>query len=313
MAATPEALREARGAYVVAYIEVVRIFSRSHEILLGVVEGKDAPYYLPRIVAWLTSRTIEGQPRLVPAKGKSNVLAVREALEANPSIPDNSIFFIVDKDFGIGDCPARGDTYETAGYSVESFYVSKETIEKVIRYEILQGETSENIDKVVSRLLVAFDELATKFDDEVGDFHFWAKAQREKMARRVSLSPYDRRSYCSIAINNGCFEMSVKKFEPNDFDEKDHHPTTNEIEAVTIDGKIGLELIRGKQSALFIISFLEAATSYLRLSLNGSDSEAIRNIEVSLKTFVSKLSVHAKTPTEFFDFLDNFWALRLAA
>lgn len=313
MAITPEGLREARNSYVVTYVEIVRILEKDEQVFLGVVEGKDAPYYLPRMVAWVAARGHEIVPRLVPASGKANVLAVRRALDENASIAENSVIFIVDKDFGHRGSAARTDTYETPGYSVESYYVSKDAIEKILRYEILEGRTTASIDRVIEEIVAVFCEVETLFCTEVRAFHFWSMAQRISGAKRVSLSPYDRRSFCRVQLGPDEFEVEVKPFCANDLDDEEHHPTDEEVDAATTTEPLALTDIRGKQAALLIIAFLEAATERLRAALSGDDAASVRTVEVGLRSFVGKLSIHADTPADLYDFFDNFWATRAAA
>lgn len=124
-----EVLRAARGSAHVAFAEYLKI--RSTGIPVLVFEGKQCPaFYINKIILLLGTQEL----RQVIARGKSNVLELRDLIRRNIATTKDIVLFFVDKDYDSE--PASGefeDIYVTPGYSIENECVRWPVIEAYIR------------------------------------------------------------------------------------------------------------------------------------------------------------------------------------
>ena len=312
MAANPDALREFRDAYAVAYREVLRLVDRGDPSLVAILEGKDAPYYLPRVESWMHNKAVEMPLKLVGAKGRANVLKVRDAVDRNQSVDRRYLFFIIDRDFTDGSS-GRSDTYVTSGYSVESFFVSWTFVWKTLTYETLQGESNEELDSAISELENLFTELSLDFLTQISGFHAWVHAQRRNHEKRVRLDRYDKKSFCKISQSEGRVGVEIVDFSPEDLENDGNHPSGEEIaNSLATTDNITLETVRGKQSVAFVLNFLDFATAWLRERLGHLEIE-IRNLDVGIKSILPRLTQYADTSDCLRDFLDSWWDIHWSA
>ena len=127
-----EHLRQARNSPHVSFAEYIKLRARSDALVL-IFEGKQCPsVYLNWLQVFLKScGGIGGQ---IIARGKKNVLALRDLIVGSrgPSI-DKNLYF-VDRDYDIE--PKQGsfsDVYVTRGYSIENSVIGWLSIESYIR------------------------------------------------------------------------------------------------------------------------------------------------------------------------------------
>jgi hypothetical protein len=124
-----ETLRAARGSAHVAFAEYLKI--RSPEVPALIFEGKQCPaFYINKIILLLGARDF----RQLIARGKRNVLELRDLIRKNITTGRDVVLFFVDKDYD--SYPASGelqDVYVTAGYSIENECVRWSVVEAYIR------------------------------------------------------------------------------------------------------------------------------------------------------------------------------------
>lgn len=90
------------------------------------VEGRDEPYYHDRVMQLLKER-----PNFIKCGGKRCVIEAYRYIEQKGSLEDNErTLFFVDRDYDLYQVP-KG-IYITDSYSIENFYTSWETIERVL-------------------------------------------------------------------------------------------------------------------------------------------------------------------------------------
>lgn len=124
-----EMLRAARAGAHVALAEYLKIRSTGLPVL--VFEGKQCPaFYINKILLLLGTRDL----RQVIARGKRNVLELRDLIRRNLATAKDVVLFFVDKDYDSQ--PASGefeDVYVTPGYSIENECVRWSVVEAYIR------------------------------------------------------------------------------------------------------------------------------------------------------------------------------------
>ncbi|QTD45829.1 DUF4435 domain-containing protein [Ottowia testudinis] len=124
-----EKLRAARGGAHVAFAEYLKVRSTGLPVL--VFEGKLCPaFYINKIV--LVLGTLDH--RQVIARGKRNVLELRDLIRRNLATAKDVVLFFVDKDYDRE--PTSGefdDVYVTPGYSIENECVRWSVVEAYIR------------------------------------------------------------------------------------------------------------------------------------------------------------------------------------
>lgn len=124
-----ELLRAARGGSRVAFAEYLKI--RSPGVPVLVFEGKQCPaFYINKIILLLGTRDL----RQIIARGKRNVIELRDLIRRNLATANDVVLFFVDKDYD--NQPASGefeDVYVTPGYSIENECVRWPVIDAYIR------------------------------------------------------------------------------------------------------------------------------------------------------------------------------------
>src|SRR5688572_10926387 len=132
MASNPEDLRKLRESYSVVYLQIIKISASDPNALNVCVEGKDAPFYKPRLLAVVCRRDDMFRVHFHNCGGKAAVLSVREAVDRNQSLRDALVVYAVDRDFSNPAEYRRDDTFVTCGYSVENYFIGGEVIRRVV-------------------------------------------------------------------------------------------------------------------------------------------------------------------------------------
>lgn len=131
--------------------------SRSAELFL-IFEGRQCPsVYVKWITQQLNGIQIGGQ---IIARGKKNVLLLRELIKRNAKTCTNKDLYFVDRDYDIE--PKLGtftDVYVTRGYSIENEVSSWAVIESFIRayFDIADNADQEALTKAKEKFQGLFD------------------------------------------------------------------------------------------------------------------------------------------------------------
>lgn len=124
-------LRNARNSPHVSFMEYLKMRSKSADVFL-IFEGRQCPsLYMKWVTQQLKCGKIGGQ---VIARGKKNVLALREIIQKNVNTCMNPDMYFVDKDYD--DEPKLGtfsDVYVSRGYSIENEVSNWDVLEPFIR------------------------------------------------------------------------------------------------------------------------------------------------------------------------------------
>lgn len=136
-------LRNARNSPHVSFMEYIKMRSKSANVFL-IFEGRQCPsLYVKWITQQLQGVQIGGQ---IIARGKKNVLLLRELIHRNATTCLNQDMYFVDRDYDVE--PKLGtfkDVYVTRGYSIENEVSNWVVLEPYIRayFDIADNDDQE--------------------------------------------------------------------------------------------------------------------------------------------------------------------------
>ncbi|MCK9814473.1 DUF4435 domain-containing protein [Pseudomonas sp. MAFF 302046] len=153
-----EKMRASRNNSQVALISYTTVRGKNPEKLICVFEGyEDLPYY-ETIFNRVGNRIAFAS---IIAKGKDQVLSLRQALQNN-HYQDDKVRFFVDQDFdGLKGYSSGEDIYMTEGYSIENHLADAKILSSLLNSEFKchADEDEESINKVNA----LFDEFLEVF------------------------------------------------------------------------------------------------------------------------------------------------------
>jgi len=154
-------LRNGRDVAQAAYLEFALHTKRGLNGLFLFFEGKDIPYYLPRIQAYYN-----GDFHPIRCKGKEKVIAVYDLINNHREYDVYKKAFFIDRDFNVP-LPADKLIFETPCYSIENLYVSVDVVKKILKSEFQISEVTDTF-KALSELYlnrqIEFHEAVTLFN-----------------------------------------------------------------------------------------------------------------------------------------------------
>lgn len=124
-----EMMRQARSTVQVTFAEYLK--NRAPDAQMLIFEGKNCPtFYIGKITLLLEGQKI----RQLVARGKKNVLELKELVERNNSTANDEVFYFVDRDFDVHPQPGEIDrVYVTRGYAIENECIDWDSIENFMR------------------------------------------------------------------------------------------------------------------------------------------------------------------------------------
>jgi hypothetical protein len=137
-----EQLRAARASPQVVFVEYLKLRTLAKNGLILVFEGKDCPtFYVGRVNPIFRNHPFHQ----IIARGKKNVLGLRDLVLRNIRTSTDKNIYFVDRDFD--DYPAPGDeddVYVTRGYSIENELVDWAIVEPFIKanFDIADSDDS---------------------------------------------------------------------------------------------------------------------------------------------------------------------------
>lgn len=129
-------LRRAREESLAPYQEFEKHIREDKLGLFCFFEGKDSPYYYPRIKQ-ATALTIFP----IKCNGKKLVLKVYELIGYHREYEKYKKAFFIDRDFN--ESLNNPDIFETPCYAIENFYTSIEVFKEIVKNSWGLSETSE--------------------------------------------------------------------------------------------------------------------------------------------------------------------------
>ena len=294
-------IAEAEKSSSVAYTRFVLLVDKCGDSpFYYFVEGKDAPYYHPRIQSISKKESIP-----IKCVGKSKVLEVHLLL-SNQSVYDKyQKAFFVDNDYD-DNSAVSSDIYITPCYSIENLYVSQATIGEILKCEFDILPSDENYAKILN----FYNTEQQVFHNAILEFNAWYACLKKLTPNTgVSLNDNMPPEFLNLQIGN-----IAKTYTLEDIEEKFQEATLkierDDIQKMseTLNGN-PLVSLRGKYQTQFLHKFL-------RFLIDDANNKVQRKYIIKKTTFniekaslLSQLSQYAITP----DCLTEYVQRRLAS
>lgn len=259
-------------------------------------EGKDAPYYAPRIIKYF------GDQINFKCNNKKNVLKLYNKIKYKKN--DYHLAFFVDKDFD--ETIGNSDIYETPTYSIENLYCTKDALIKILNNEYYIN----NSDSSYNSIIELYETELTDYLNKILLFNSWYYSLKKKKKKlnlestNVSLDEKLPNSFLSLEISNINSNYTINCIR-NKFD-KAIEVSDEELEETMceLSKKDLLQNLRGKFIITFLIKFIEFLTN---------DSKTTKvllkentNFLTNKNTVISHLSNYANTPICLESYIKSF-------
>lgn len=259
-------------------------------------EGKDAPFYSPRIKGYFDNYLN------FKCNNKKNTIKLYNKIKDKKT--DYQLAFFIDKDFD--DSLGNSDIYETPTYSIENLYCSTSSITNILKNEFLINENDEEYDKIIN----IYQSNLNDYLNKILLFNSWYHALKKK---KESIRADSTNVCLEDKLPNKFLKLEISKIESSYTIEciKNHYKNALEVteEEINISmselSKYNLtEKLRGKFLITFLIKFLE----FLTLD-SKNDKKLIKeniNFSTNKSIVLSHLSNYAVTPNCLDAYLKSF-------
>lgn len=253
MSLNVEELRESRLKPVVGYEEFINSTSKLPNHLFCFFEGKDNPYYVPRIRKY----TSDFHP--INCGGSSYVIKIHSLIKNQPVYDKYRKAYFIDRDFNETLTTQSPPIFETPCYSIENLYVSASVFKEILSNEFNLSETTNPLHE---KYLSLFKERQKEFHDATLLFNSWyACLIKIRNTKNIQTG---------VQLNNkfpkGFIEFSIDKIVQNyDFEKiKNTEQNAIEVSLETLNHKISeykncdaSKTFRGKYEMEFLIKFID--------------------------------------------------------
>jgi uncharacterized protein YfbU (UPF0304 family) len=160
-----EELRQSRDKAQVAFLEFAQSTRKFSAHLFCFFEGKDNPYYIPRI------RRFTEQYYPIKCGGREKVLEVYKIIINRPEYNVYKKAFFIDRDFNPPSNATIPPIFETPCYSIENFYVSVNVFKDILTNEFHVSEVNEQ--SKFEDCMALYVERQKEFHNAVSLFNAW--------------------------------------------------------------------------------------------------------------------------------------------
>ncbi|WP_208796431.1 DUF4435 domain-containing protein [Flavobacterium fluviatile] len=257
MGLSVEELRESRMRSVVAYAEFVDSTGKLPNHLFCFFEGKDNPYYVPRIKKY----TEDFHP--IKCGGRSKVLEVHNLIKNQEVYNNNKKAFFVDRDFNEILSVQDPIVYETPCYSIENLFVSETVFKQILSNEFHLSETTNQLHE---KYLNLYKNRQEEFHDAVLLFNAWYACLiwiRNNKGKETGVKLDNK-------FPKGLINMSIEQILQNYTleDLKSIFPDATEVALDSLNLKVEefkncnkLKCFRGKYEMDFLLKFIDLMIS----------------------------------------------------
>ena len=153
-----ESLRTARTSPQVVFSEYLKLRTRHNGTVL-IFEGRQCPAVY---VGWVFALLAHAQLAQIIARGKKNVLALRDLIRRNKTTADHQNIYFVDRDYDVS--PAQetfSDVYVSRGYSIENETIDRSLIGRYIHahFDIADADDAASVESAEAH----FDKLLNEY------------------------------------------------------------------------------------------------------------------------------------------------------
>ena len=284
---------------------MIKAFSRDSRTVFCCFEGKDSGYYGIKIRSQLTPLDVG----FFNCNGKATLLLLGKLTRENEALAAAKILFFVDRDYEVGVEGLGQNFFVTDGYSVENYYTSDGTVERIVRSAIFSDEIYREDDNAcVEAVLCNYRRLRVLFHDIIKLFNFWAwvhRHERREFDGEINLNVFDRPSLFTMTMENVGATYTLEQLNAR-------CPARNPITVEEIEmagnwfqGRNASWVFRGKQELQFLVSFLRTLVERAALGEAPFGRRIRCGIRLSEKRAIEDLSIYADTPGSLRDFLGS--------
>ncbi|KAF2331743.1 DUF4435 domain-containing protein [Flavobacterium ginsenosidimutans] len=290
MSLSVEELRESRMRSVVAYAEFVDSTGKLPNHLFCFFEGKDNPYYVPRIKKY----TDDFHP--IKCGGRSKVLEVHNLIKNQVVYNNYKKAFFVDRDFNEELPVQKPIIYETPCYSIENLFVDFKVFKQILSNEFHLSETTNALHE---KYLKLYQERQQEFHNVTLLFNAWYACLitiRNEQNIQTGVQLEDK-------FPKGLIQISIDKILQNYTfqDLLDKFPNAPEVEEEILSLKIlefencdALRTFRGKFEMDFLLKFIDYMLADSKT--NGQPIKFSFGTQLNNQQAIALFSTYAETP-----------------
>jgi len=290
-------LRQAsRDSAQLAYMTFIHHVREDKNGLFCFFEGKDSPYYRPRI-----TQIFEGNYFPIRCSGKKKVIETYDLISPHREYDNYKKAFFVDSDFE----PKLNNSaiYETPCYSIENLYTSKKSFGEILKSEWGISEVEDDFEKCTN----LYENLQQEFHQKSTLFNAWYACLidiRTSTQQKVNVNLDDKilGKFVTISLDSVSANYTV-------LDLKTKYPNAPEIDEETLQNKIlNFEIkdkrliFRGKFEIYFKFKVLEGL---IKDSKNTKKyiSKPIKKYNIDYNMLINQFSQYAETPDCLIEYL----------
>ncbi len=301
---TVEILRQDRDKAQVAFQEFALFTRKFARHLFCFFEGKDNPYYVPRI------KRFTEKYHIIRCGGKDKVLKVHQLITNRPEYNHYQKAFFIDKDFDAPLASVLPPIFETPCYSIENLYVSSDVFSEILTNEFHLSKVTDGT--TFEHCMTLFEARQQQFHQAICLFNAWyaclidmRKASGQQTG--VQLSEKLPKEWVDISLQTVSALYTLETL-------KEKFPNALTIQIDILNEKLILfqncdacKVFRGKYEMQFLLTFI----SLLLQDANKSKKIFQRKIKfafgdtISTQNALNIFSAYAETPERLLDYLKH--------
>lgn len=297
-----EQLRLSKDKAQVAFQEFALSTRKYSNHLFCFFEGKDNPYYVPRIKRF----TALYQP--IKCGNRDSVLKIHTLISNRPEYSNYKKAFFIDRDFNKPYEQSNPPVFETPCYSIENFYVSVDVFKEILVNEFHLSEFSDN--NIVEVCISLYQERQNEFHDVVCLFNSWYACLIEirnatGKTTGVSLDEKLPKGFIDVTLQSVTCKYDLDTI-------KSTFPNATEVEEIMLNEKLvefanceRRKVFRGKYEMQFLIKFIQlllqdsnTSKSVVKTKINYAFGDNLSNQQA-----INVFEGYAETPESLIEYL----------
>lgn len=297
-----EQLRQSKDKAQVAFQEFALSTRKYPNHLFCFFEGKDNPYYVPRIKRF----TQYYQP--IKCGNRDSVLKIHTLISNRPEYSNYKKAFFIDRDFNNTLDQSNPPIFETPCYSVENLYVSANVFKEILINEFHLSEFSDS--NIVEVCISLYQDRQDEFHDAVCLFNSWYACLIEirnstGKTTGVNLDEKLPKGYIDVTLQSVTCKYDLDTI-------KSTFPDATELEETTLNNKLiefancdRRNVFRGKYEMQFLIKFIQlllqdsnTAKSVVKSKINYAFGDNLSNQQA-----INVFEGYAETPEGLIEYL----------
>ena len=299
-----EQLRLSKNKAQVAFQEFALSTRKHPNHLFCFFEGKDNPYYVPRIKHF----TSLYQP--INCGNRDSVLKIHTLISNRPEYSNYKKAFFIDRDFNKPLERLNLPIFETPCYSVENLYVSVDVLKEILVNEFHLSEFSDS--DIIEACVSLYNERQNEFHDAVCLFNSWYACLIEirnstGKITGVNLDEKLPKDYIDVTLQSVTCNYDLNSIE-------NAYPNATKIGEIILINKLAefgncekRKVFRGKYEMQFLIKFIQ-----LLLQDSNSNKIVVKskinyafNDNLSNQQAINIFEGYAETPESLIEYLET--------